>query len=53
MPEHRDVIDAVEMHVVVVAGDSGVDLSSNTVGGQGQSGEAIKLFQAPRKISFF
>ena len=40
------------MHVVVVAGDSGVDLSSNTVGGQGQSGEAIKLFQAPRKISF-
>jgi len=31
--------------------NSGVDLSQN-MRGQGQSGQAIRLFQAPRKISF-
>jgi len=30
---------------------SGVDLSQNKEG-RGQSGQAIKLFQVPRKISF-
>ena len=34
--------------VAVLASD--VDLSEN-VGGQGQSGQAVKLFQAPRQIS--
>ena len=31
---------------------SGVDMSQNTGVIVGQSGQAIKLFQAPRKISF-